>query len=223
MKKRKIKLFASIASLAMVVAVMAVGVWAATQATVGVTTNAKFVATAIEGSITASNGTEITGLVAANSTGSDTVTFVASDANNASKTITMKVNLNATGLDINTNGVIDESETIKVKYTISNTSLTTNMTVYLTVGTDTIVVDGDTDVTAKVVIPQSGWTLSTTTGHTTQYEWTVNAAANASTPTTQDIIVEYSIVGHAGQSFDTNATLPTLTFNLVSTLAEQQA
>lgn len=51
MKKRKVKLFASIASLAMVVAVMGVGVWAATQQSVGINTTVGFTATSIAGEV----------------------------------------------------------------------------------------------------------------------------------------------------------------------------
>ena len=47
MKKRKVKLFASIASLAMVVAVMGVGVWAASQQSVNVSSTVQFTATTI--------------------------------------------------------------------------------------------------------------------------------------------------------------------------------
>ena len=51
MKKRKVKLFASIASLAMVVAVMGVGVWAASQQAVGVTSQVSFTATSIAATV----------------------------------------------------------------------------------------------------------------------------------------------------------------------------
>ncbi|MBR2433276.1 MAG: hypothetical protein IKB21_01555, partial [Clostridia bacterium] len=51
MKKRKIKLFASVASLAMVAAVMGVGVWAATQQAVTVSSTVGFNATGIAGNV----------------------------------------------------------------------------------------------------------------------------------------------------------------------------
>ena len=51
MKKRKVKLFASIASLAMVVAVMGVGVWAATSQSVAINTTVGFQATAVSGTV----------------------------------------------------------------------------------------------------------------------------------------------------------------------------
>lgn len=52
MKKRKVKLFASIASLGLVVAVMGVGVWAATQQAVKVSSQVSFVATSVAADIT---------------------------------------------------------------------------------------------------------------------------------------------------------------------------
>lgn len=51
MKKRKIKLFASVASLAMVAAVMGVGVWAASTQAVAVSTHVNFTSTAIAADI----------------------------------------------------------------------------------------------------------------------------------------------------------------------------
>ena len=52
MKNKKFKLFASLTSLVMVVAVMAVGVWAATSASVSATAHVKFSATGVTGTIT---------------------------------------------------------------------------------------------------------------------------------------------------------------------------
>lgn len=52
MKKRKVKLFASIASLGLVVAVMGVGVWAATQQAVKVSSQVSFTATSVAADIT---------------------------------------------------------------------------------------------------------------------------------------------------------------------------
>ena len=52
MKKRKVKLFASIASLGLVVAVMGVGVWAATQQAVRVSSQVSFTATSVAADIT---------------------------------------------------------------------------------------------------------------------------------------------------------------------------
>ena len=52
MKNKKFKLFASLTSLVMVVAVMAVGVWAATTASVGITTTASFSASGFDAKIT---------------------------------------------------------------------------------------------------------------------------------------------------------------------------
>lgn len=54
MKKRKVKLFASIASLGLVVAVMGVGVWAATQQAVKVSSQVSFTATSVAADITLS-------------------------------------------------------------------------------------------------------------------------------------------------------------------------
>ena len=51
MKNKKFKLFASLTSLVMVVAVMAVGVWAATSAQASITGKVSFSATGVEGSI----------------------------------------------------------------------------------------------------------------------------------------------------------------------------
>ena len=51
MKKRKIKLFASVASLAMVAAVMGVGVWAASQQAVAINSTVGFAATSVDATI----------------------------------------------------------------------------------------------------------------------------------------------------------------------------
>lgn len=51
MKKRKIKLFASVASLAMVAAVMGVGVWAASSQAVSVNSTVQFASTSIDATI----------------------------------------------------------------------------------------------------------------------------------------------------------------------------
>ncbi len=63
MKKRKIKLFASLTSLVLVVAVMAVGVWAASNATVNITGNVSYTANGnVNATITLDqtlNGTEL--------------------------------------------------------------------------------------------------------------------------------------------------------------------
>ena len=52
MKNKKFKLFASLTSLVMVVAVMAVGVWAATSAKLTITTTASFSASGIDATVT---------------------------------------------------------------------------------------------------------------------------------------------------------------------------
>lgn len=65
MKKRKIKLFASVASLAMVAAVMGVGVWAATQQAVNVNSTVQFSASGLVGNLTlAVSGDSVTGATA---------------------------------------------------------------------------------------------------------------------------------------------------------------
>lgn len=71
MKKRKVKLFASIASLGLVVAVMGVGVWAATQQAVKVSSQVSFTATSVAADITLQvhNNADLVGANAGDPTG----------------------------------------------------------------------------------------------------------------------------------------------------------
>lgn len=71
MKKRKFKLLASLTSLVLVVAVMAVGVWAAVQHNVTITSNVGFTANGISGVLTA-GVTGTTGAGVYDQDGSDT-------------------------------------------------------------------------------------------------------------------------------------------------------
>ena len=119
MKNKKFKLFASLTSLVMVVAVMAVGVWAATSATVNVTGTASFSATGIAGTIsaTANDGAQINGkttdtLLTANMTDVEVT---------ENATITYSINAGADSL-IKADDVA--ANTFTVIYTITNTGST---------------------------------------------------------------------------------------------------
>ena len=115
MKNKKFKLFASLTSLVMVVAVMAVGVWAATGATVGVTSKVSFTATegfigTITGTITgaatgAVNNAEIatidytTGNATTPSWDIGELSFAAPNAAGVVASIVYQVELNVTALE----------------------------------------------------------------------------------------------------------------------------
>ena len=119
MKNKKFKLFASLTSLVMVVAVMAVGVWAATQASVSVTGSASFSATGIAGTISAT----ATGGATINSQTTATILTADMDDVTVEEDATIAYSLNAgsdsliTEADVTTN-------TFTVTYTITNTGST---------------------------------------------------------------------------------------------------
>ena len=77
MKNKKFKLFASLTSLVMVVAVMAVGVWAATQAKVTIGATATFSATGIAATVSEQGGSDLF-TVAQNQVNSDVASGEAS-------------------------------------------------------------------------------------------------------------------------------------------------
>ena len=77
MKNKKFKLFASLTSLVMVVAVMAVGVWAATQASLTVNTSVSFSASGFTGTFSANYKNGDNPAVEYENAGAKTVAIVA--------------------------------------------------------------------------------------------------------------------------------------------------
>ena len=135
MKKRKVKLLASIASLVLVFAVMSIGVWAAATQSVSVSTKVTFTATGVSGNI---SGT-LTGLDSTtyyynstNATGGTAVEFTPSSA------ALPAWNLGAeTALTIN--GTEGQAADIVYSFTIANSSTTDAIVAAiedLTVGTN---------------------------------------------------------------------------------------
>ena len=116
MKKRKVKLFASIASLAMVVAVMGVGVWAATQQNVNVNSTVSFQTTAIEATVA----------LAIDGDAVDTAATTAPEAieiTTATTNGTQDMNVTVVLADSHEDGMFSYDDgTIIYTFTISNTS-----------------------------------------------------------------------------------------------------
>ena len=130
MKKRKIKLFASVASLAMVAAVMGVGVWAATSQAVAVTSTVQFSAQAIAANVTLKvTGTEGEGANIIKETEGNytykTATEIANWAFNADED-TLAENTKTVDyqlVDGNENAAIDAGATIVYEFVITAASL----------------------------------------------------------------------------------------------------
>ena len=120
MKKRKIKLFASVASLAMVAAVMGVGVWAATSQAIGVSSTVSFTGTNIDATITlAVEGKDAATAGMVNLPSAATWTFAAADSEVTTAAVEKK-SVDLTLIDANTNGLIDATSTLKYTFTFSD-------------------------------------------------------------------------------------------------------
>lgn len=135
MKKRKVKLLASIASLVLVFAVMSIGVWAAATQSVSVSTKVTFTATGVSGTI---SGT-LTGLDSTtyyynstNATGGNAINFSPSSA------VLPAWNL-GTDNALTINATEGQAADIVYSFTITNSSTTDAMVAAitnLTVGTN---------------------------------------------------------------------------------------
>lgn len=129
MKKRKVKLFASIASLAMVVAVMGVGVWAATQQSVAISSTVGFQATGIEGTVALqATGTSVNtakiGEQDIKTTAQNIATFALTDAQDKVTNVAVTIDL----YDHTGDGFFTaEDGKITYSFTITNTSATVGM------------------------------------------------------------------------------------------------
>lgn len=156
MKKRKIKLLASLTSLVLVVAVMAVGVWAASSATVKITGNVSYNA---KGNVSATvSVTDIDG-----TSQSDKSATIAPTATTSNNTESFSL---GTGLTVKQVEGSDASATWSYTFTIKNnyTVPAENTTLYAKV---TLPSAGDNySISATVKIPsvESGVAKSYTTG-----------------------------------------------------------
>ena len=146
MKKRKIKLFASVASLAMVAAVMGVGVWAATTQAVQVSSTVAFSSKAIAADVALKiSGVEGAqkGIINAAALTAEAVAGAGTDLTTSTKiaswgledtadTIaTNQVKVNVDLKDGNENAVIDQGATITYEFTITpNTAANTSAMYY---------------------------------------------------------------------------------------------
>lgn len=142
---RKSKLFASLVSLALVVAVMAVGVWAATTQAVNVTTTVSFSATGVSGTISATlEGVATTQYYnSTNASGGTAIEFSPSSSELADWTLGATTPLAISATDGVANDVV-------YTFTITNASTTEAIVVAfndLTVGTNLEVVSVTQDGT----------------------------------------------------------------------------
>jgi hypothetical protein len=190
MKKRKVKLFASIASLAMVVAVMGVGVWAATQQSVTVSSNVKFEATGITGTVALkvsgdAAGEAKIGETDIKATATNIATFALEDEQSKNTPVTVDIKL----ADVNKDGFFSAADgTITYTFTIDNTSTTVDMFYKATVSAEA-----------------NGWAGVANPAAVTQVE--------NGTPATLTVVFTYS--GEAVSVLDTKA-IPTITIAFAS-------
>ncbi|MFQ6749372.1 MAG: hypothetical protein ACLRFR_00840 [Clostridia bacterium] len=198
MKKRKIKLFASVASLAMVAAVMGVGVWAATTQSVTINSTVEFSATAILGTVTlyadgaatatATLGSDIKGEAkAAEVLKIDELT----EANGAQTAKDVAITL----ADSNTDGYFDEQDgTITYTFTITN--------------------DGDEALFYNVKVGQAT-TIADPAG-----TWTASGAATNKTEAglakdaSRSVTITFTYEGADQTKIANTVTLPTVTVEL---------
>ena len=190
MSNRKSKLFASLVSLALVIAVLAVGVWAATTQSINVTTTISFSATGVSGSISATlEGTASTQYYnSTNASGGTAITFSPSSAELADWTLggTTPLAIGAT------DGVAND---VVYTFTITNASTTDAIVVAL----NDLTVGNNLEI---VSVTQDGAPVSGTTG---DYAFT-NIAAYDDT----QIVVTVGVTDDA-----TSITSADITFGIV--------
>lgn len=187
MKKRKIKLLASLTSLVLVVAVMAVGVWAASSATVKITGNVSYTASGnIKSTIILTENSEestITPTVSGGSEGTKPVAsagklvFNGSEEAGLTGTFTLGTagTINLTATEGQTENVTySYTITIKNDYTVEETASKKNLKVTVTGLTenDNISIsydkgDNTTDWSDKAITIEPGKTVSYTVTFTT--------------------------------------------------------
>lgn len=196
MNQRKMKLISSFAALALVFAVLAVGVWAAVSQTVNITTTVKFTATGVSGTI---SGT-LTGLDnttyyynSTNATGGEAISF-----NAKSDALTDWTLGDTTALDVDvTDG---EPSSLVYTFTITNSSTSNVMNASisaLTAGTNLTLTS----------ITQDSSALTEATG---TYALTEIAASGSSTLVlTFDVVDIGSSIDSANIAFTLNLTGPT--------------
>lgn len=190
MNNRKSKLYASLVSLALVVAVMAVGVWAATTQSINVTTTISFSATGVSGTISATlEGTAATQYYnTTNAAGGTAISFSPSSDELADWTLGGTTPL-AIG---STDGVAND---VVYTFTITNSSTTDAMVVAL----NDLTVGNNLEI---VSVTQDGATVSGTTGN---YAFT-NIGASDDT----QIVVTIGVTDDA-----TSITSADITFGIV--------
>ena len=197
MKKRKIKLFASVASLAMVAAVMGVGVWAASSQTVNVTSEIKFESTSIAADInlaitgfentdeniidtTEGTGTYITGTAAKAYTNeaqvaSFTTTDGADKANNAEVQIVLK--------DGGSDGLISTDAVITYTFSVTPTGDSKDIQYKVTVDNVHEKFDYKID-NGALNTNQEGFTTGTLVGEATSFDIVVTFTVDTVAQTT---------------------------------------
>lgn len=207
MKKRKIKLFASVASLAMVAAVMGVGVWAATTQSVTINSTIQFSATAITGTVDVYATNVATGTL----NGEDFVgsakqqdLLVIDDlaaANGAQTAKTAAIKL----ADSNTDGVYSEADN-KVTYTfvIDNTGAEP-LFYNITFGAATTIGAGETLGT---------WTAAMVTGNAASNYADTESAGLATDAEAITVSVEFTYDGAVQTNIPSTTALPTVTIAL---------
>ena len=185
MSNRKSKLFASLVSLALVIAVLAVGVWAATSQSINVTTTISFSATGVSGTISATlEGVETTQYYnSTNATGGTAIAFSPSSAELANWTLG-----NTTPLAISsTNGVAND---VVYTFNITNSSTTDAIVVALndlTVGTNLEIVSVTQDGTAVEATTGDYALTDIATSGSTEIVVTIGVTDDAVSITSADI------------------------------------
>ena len=173
MKKRKIKLFASVASLAMVAAVMGVGVWAATTQSVNVTSTVQFSATGIEATVTLDTitGTAATAaLLGSNDFYGESTAQTICEITTATKNtdnLTDK-EIAVTLHDISDDGFFGQADTDEaseaIVYTFTITNDSASIPMYVNVSSADDQANTDWSVEFAVVPPQEGQPIALKTG-----------------------------------------------------------
>ena len=194
MKKRKIKLFASVASLAMVAAVMGVGVWAASSQNVSVNSTVNFTATSIAADVT----------LAISHAGAEDIIDYASDTkgNQTAK------NYEGAGLQVATFTIEDQTETDAATVYINLQDA--NGDGYLTAGSQIIytftvnAAAGSADIFYKVTLPEAeGFTVTT-----------ANNGIGQITAQAKTIVVTYEVTENIASIAEVNGNFGQITIAL---------
>ena len=174
MKNKKFKLFASLTSLVMVVAVMAVGVWAATtSATATINATASFSVTNIGASITLNSHANVTaktteaGQYAA--IPAEGLQIVSTTIANSDATATGSAWLNLNVGSLAVNGIVQDEATIEVTYTVKLDSNSAAATVTVTPAAGYQATEGKYSITAAGTVDDANLAAGETTTVTVTY------------------------------------------------------